>query len=56
MKITWSKKAKVIYITLKETKKIEETEKVSDTLYIDYKDGYPVGIKILGVEEKPIIE
>lgn len=56
MKITWDKKAKAVYITLKETKKAEETKKVSDTLYIDYKDGYPVGIEILGVEEKPIIE
>ena len=57
MRITWDKKARAVYIRITEHKKVEETEKVSDTLYIDYNEGeYPVGIEILGVEEKPAVE
>ena len=57
MRIVWSKKEEAVYIYLKDSKKKEETEKVSDYLEIDYSmDQYPMGIKILGVKELPIIE
>jgi uncharacterized protein YuzE len=56
MRITWDKKAKAVYIYLTKNEKVEETEKVSDTLYIDYRNEYPVGLEILDVEEIPIVE
>lgn len=56
MKITWDEKVRAVYIFLKESEEVARTVKISDALYIDYKEGDPVGIEILNVGELPFIE
>lgn len=57
MRITWDKKAKVVYIYLTEEElKVDETLPGAEGVYIDFSGDIPIGIEILFVEEAPVIE
>lgn len=58
MKITWDSKAKAVYIYLDDGEaKVSSSTRVSDFVNIDfaYVDK-PIGIEILNVDKKPVIQ
>lgn len=60
MRITWDKKAKAVYIYLREAPRADWTKQLSEDLWLDFSaeigPDLPIGIEILNVEELPVVE